>query len=254
MSAKKNKKSFVLHLDSLAVLDEMNDEQAGRLFRAIANFQKDGDTGAIDQITKIALSSFLAQFSRDDARWEKEAVSGKIGNLKRHHPEIFQQFFNEEITLEEAERMVEIKKLKAPSGAITPDRVASGDDRVGSHSVSVSVSVSEEDNSITQSNLNIRDKSRLVLKDEFEEFWQSYTPVKPTGATAFTDAGSKKMARIAYEKARKKYSADEIFNGTAAYLVECFKNNRSSCHASTALNQERFLIEKKEILEVKKNA
>ena len=39
-----SKKSFILHLDSLDVIDELNDQQVAELFKAIIDYQKTGKT------------------------------------------------------------------------------------------------------------------------------------------------------------------------------------------------------------------
>ena len=61
------KKSFVLHIDSLDVLDDLSDEQAGKLFKAIKAYQKN-DGMEVDSLVKIAFSPFKNQFTRDDEK------------------------------------------------------------------------------------------------------------------------------------------------------------------------------------------
>jgi hypothetical protein len=83
MGAKmKERKSFLLHHDSLAVLDKLTDEQAGKLFKAIAAIQN-GKELELDLITEVALSPFIAQFERDREKYEtickRRAESGRRG-------------------------------------------------------------------------------------------------------------------------------------------------------------------------------
>lgn len=74
------KKSFIIHKDSLVILSEMTDEQAGKLFKAIACYQLKLDCD-MDFTTKIAFASFKAQFERDDIKYiqfiEKQSAKGK---------------------------------------------------------------------------------------------------------------------------------------------------------------------------------
>ena len=35
-------KSFILHKDSLSILDQLTDQQAGKLFKALYEYQKEG--------------------------------------------------------------------------------------------------------------------------------------------------------------------------------------------------------------------
>lgn len=59
------KKSFILFKDSLDVLDELSDEQAGKLFKAIKEFQN-GNEPDLDFGLKIAFVPFRNQFIRDN--------------------------------------------------------------------------------------------------------------------------------------------------------------------------------------------
>jgi len=51
-------KSFIIHKDSLAVLKDLTDDQAGLLFKAISAYQL-GEPFEFDILTKVAFSSFL---------------------------------------------------------------------------------------------------------------------------------------------------------------------------------------------------
>lgn len=59
------KKSFKLYKDALSVLDDLSDEQAGQLFKAIRAYQN-GENIELSGIVKIAFSPLKAQFKRDD--------------------------------------------------------------------------------------------------------------------------------------------------------------------------------------------
>jgi hypothetical protein len=76
------KKSFILHIDSLAILEEMTLEQKGILFDAIYNFQK-GNEVTLDFAMKMAFAPFKNQFIRDDEKYnefkDKQAENGKKG-------------------------------------------------------------------------------------------------------------------------------------------------------------------------------
>ena len=104
------KKSFILHIDSLSILDELNDEQSGKLFKAIYNYQS-GVESELDIITKIAFASFKAQFIRDDEQYdnvcEGKSLRGKIGNLKRWHSDLFEKLATDNSNIDE---LIEIAK------------------------------------------------------------------------------------------------------------------------------------------------
>jgi len=83
------KRSFILYKDSLNVLDELTDEQAGKLFKLIKDYQaekthwvKNNPTEPTGLI-KIVFAPFKAQFDRDDAKYaqivERNKNNGKLG-------------------------------------------------------------------------------------------------------------------------------------------------------------------------------
>ena len=116
-----NKKSFILHLDTLCILDELDDKQAGKLFKAIKAYQlresvlnyQDVDTGfeglMEDFVTRIAFAQFKAQFDRDNEEYQKTREinqdKGRLGNLKRWNKDLYDKVLSKEISLEEAENI-----------------------------------------------------------------------------------------------------------------------------------------------------
>ena len=81
-----DKKSFLIHKDSLHVLDELTDIEAGKLFKAIACYQY-GEEIELDTLTKITFAPFKSQFNRDNEKYlktcESRAASGSKGGLAK---------------------------------------------------------------------------------------------------------------------------------------------------------------------------
>ena len=75
------RKSFLVHIDSLDILDDLTDEQAGMLFKAIKAHQK-GEDLELSPIVKIAFSPFKNQFARDDEKYQKIVERNKNNGLK----------------------------------------------------------------------------------------------------------------------------------------------------------------------------
>lgn len=75
------KKSFLLHIDSLCILDDLTDEQAGQLFNAIYQFQL-GNELELSPMIKIAFSQFKNQFNRDAEKYEKTCEARKLAGSK----------------------------------------------------------------------------------------------------------------------------------------------------------------------------
>lgn len=77
-----SKKSFILHLDSLCILDDMTLEQKGILFDAIYKYQL-GIEVDLDFGMKMAFSHFKNQFIRDNDKYiqfsKKQSENGKKG-------------------------------------------------------------------------------------------------------------------------------------------------------------------------------
>jgi len=80
------RKSFVLHKDSLEILPDLTDDQAGKLFKAIYAYQID-DELKLDQIIKMVFLPFKNQFIRDDEKYtetcERRAVAGSKGGKQK---------------------------------------------------------------------------------------------------------------------------------------------------------------------------
>ena len=80
------KKSFLLHIDSLDILDDLSNGQAGVLFKAIKAYQHEEDF-PLDSIVKIAFSPFKNQFLRDDEKYtktcERRAIAGSKGGKQK---------------------------------------------------------------------------------------------------------------------------------------------------------------------------
>lgn len=88
------KKSFILHIDSLGILDELTDEQSGQLFKEIYNYhnpEKPKET-QITQVVKLAFYPFKSQFERDLQTYgnvvKRNTSNGKLGGRpKKINPE-----------------------------------------------------------------------------------------------------------------------------------------------------------------------
>ena len=79
------KKSFIIHLDSLNVLDELTNEQAGQLFKAIHDFHRDIDT-EMEFGLKMAFLPFKNQFIRDLGKYETKVIANRENGKKGGRP------------------------------------------------------------------------------------------------------------------------------------------------------------------------
>jgi hypothetical protein len=76
------KTGFILHLDSLSVLDELTNEQAGILFKAIRDYNL-GKEPELDFAMRMAFLPFKNQFERDLEKYqsicERNKNNGSLG-------------------------------------------------------------------------------------------------------------------------------------------------------------------------------
>jgi hypothetical protein len=80
------KSSFLIHVDSLAILDKITDEQAGILFKAIHYYQKHGSLPEMDLLIEIAITPFINQFARDEVKYQKIVERNHINGEKGGRP------------------------------------------------------------------------------------------------------------------------------------------------------------------------
>lgn len=80
-----NKKSFILYNDSLGILDELTDEQAGQLFKLIYQYNNPNKPKItqITQMVNLAFYPFKTQFDRDLQSYsnvvERNKKNGSLG-------------------------------------------------------------------------------------------------------------------------------------------------------------------------------
>ena len=85
------RKSFIIYTDALQVLDELDDAQAGRLFKAIKAFQSDDPSAdellKSDIVTRLAFIPFKSSFERDIEKYN-EKVERLQKNVSRNRDDI----------------------------------------------------------------------------------------------------------------------------------------------------------------------
>lgn len=100
------KKSFILYSDLIHTLEKMPDDKAGLLFKHILKYVNGEEPTTDDLIVELTFEPIKQQLKRDLKAWNEEVQNksngGKIGNLKRWHSDIYKQFIDKKITLEQA--------------------------------------------------------------------------------------------------------------------------------------------------------
>ena len=75
------KKSFILHYDSLSVIDKMTDDQVGKLLRMMKSYHNGRDYICNDFAVELVFEQFKNQFDRDLMKYnnicERNSNNGK---------------------------------------------------------------------------------------------------------------------------------------------------------------------------------
>lgn len=82
------RKSFIIHIDSLGILDELSDEQAGQLFKLIAEYHNPNKPKQtqITQLVNLAFYPFKSQFERDLQTYGNVVERNKKNGLSGGRP------------------------------------------------------------------------------------------------------------------------------------------------------------------------
>ena len=106
-----NKKSVLLYCDIITTVEELTDDEAGRLFKHYLRYINDLNPVAPDKLTQIVFEPIKQNLKRDLKKWEgsKETKSdaGALGNLKRWNNDLYLKVISNEMDIKEA---VEIAK------------------------------------------------------------------------------------------------------------------------------------------------
>lgn len=79
------KKSFIIYNDNLNVLDDLTDEQAGKLFKAIKLYQTEGKI-ELDGLLKAIFTPFKTVFDMNDEKYKKVCERNRINGCKGGRP------------------------------------------------------------------------------------------------------------------------------------------------------------------------
>lgn len=154
----KTKKSFILHKDSLVILDKMTEEQAGIFIKKIYEYQITGKYTDVDFAIEMAITPFINQFKRDNEDYNKVCERNRINGQQGGRPK---------------EPKKPSRLLKNPPKPKKPDNDNDSD--------------SEKDNDIENRKENFKKEIHKTLKEkrgkyikdkivliEFFEYWAEY--------------------------------------------------------------------------------
>jgi len=109
-----DKNGFLLYKDLIHSVRKLPKEKAGELFMHILSYVNDENPETDDFIIELAFEPVKQHLKRDLKKYktkiEKKSESGRIGNLKKWHPDIYKDYEDELISLEEAEIVAKNRK------------------------------------------------------------------------------------------------------------------------------------------------
>lgn len=82
-----NRKSFILHFDSLDVIEELTDEQAWKLLKKMKSYHNGNTYDPKDKLIDILFIQFKNQFDRDIQKYDKTCERNKNNVGKRWNKE-----------------------------------------------------------------------------------------------------------------------------------------------------------------------
>ena len=153
------KKSFLLYTDTLDILDEMSNEDAGLLFKAIAQYQR-GEEPVIQESQRIIWVIFKNQFKRDSNKYssfvEKQRSNGSKGGRPKkddtnpNNPSVISQTQNNPTLPKKADSDSVSVSVSDSDSVNENDSVSENESVSDNDSVNVSVSENENDFVFTQ--------------------------------------------------------------------------------------------------------
>ena len=139
-----NKNSFLVYAaDIKETLDDLTDEQVGKLFRGMVDYQVTGETPTFSGELKFAFIPIRQQMDRDNTKWQqtrdKRTASGRKGGI----------------------RSGEVRKAKAKGEANEANEANASTDRFTDNFIN-------EANEAVNVNVNVNDNVNVNVSDSFD--------------------------------------------------------------------------------------
>ena len=164
------KKSFLLYCDIIHTIEKMDDTTAGEFFKHYLRYINDLNPKTDNLIVDIAFESVKQNLKRDLKKWEgtkdAKSISGQEGNLKRWHPDIYQDYKDGKQTLKESQNIAKGRTAIKPIA-----NIAVKDTVTVTDTVKDTVTVKVKDKVI---NKNTLDKRKLKFAESLEIYLDTF--------------------------------------------------------------------------------
>ena len=145
------KDSFVFYRDWLNVMEQLPAEIQLELYQAVAQYALNGKAPTLSPMAKIAFGFIQQTLDRDEDKYHKTVVSskvsGRMGNLKRWHKDLYQKVLKGALSLEDAEDIAQAMKKSPPDKKNRPPK-----------------NLSLNDNDNVNDNINVNDNVNDLYK------------------------------------------------------------------------------------------
>jgi hypothetical protein len=113
-----DKKSFLLYCDLINTVKKLPKNKQGELFVTILEYVNDLNPKVKDLSVDLVFEPIKLQLKRDLIKYEekkgKKSISGREGNLKRWHLDLYNEYKDKKHTLDKAESIAESRKVSQP--------------------------------------------------------------------------------------------------------------------------------------------
>ena len=117
------KNSFILYNDIIDSTDELSDQEAGKLFKMILAKVNGKPYECNEKLIKLVLNPIEKSIDRNWQKYEnklkEKSYAGQIGNLKRWHKDLYDEFRKGKIDLNEAFKIVDSRKKSQSDKSVT---------------------------------------------------------------------------------------------------------------------------------------
>lgn len=183
----KDKKGFILYCDLIHTFEHLTNEQVGEVTMWILKYTNDLNPEPLNGLLQAVVEPIKQQLKRDLKKFESikdhKKNSGQLGNLKRWHPDLYEDVVNEKRTLEDS---LIIAKNRTATNFIA--NIAVKD------TVTDTVTVKEKDIK------NTLEQRKEIFKDEVMAFSGKYTSALLLNFFGYWSEHGKNDNKMRFEK------------------------------------------------------
>lgn len=225
----KDKKTILVYADWIAIFEKLEDGESGKLIKHFFRYVNDLNPEPPDRLTELLFEPIKITLKRDLKKWEQEienqSKAGRLGNLKRYNPDLYDKVNKGEITLEDAEAIAIDRKVSQPDKKVSqPDSDPTKNVANLADSVSDNDTVNDKEESKPKKTGLPPKKDYSFIDSIIKEFTESYFSVKNMPYEVITIGKERKAAGTIIKMHRRKfpgYSSEQSLKALRLYFDTC---------------------------------